>query len=177
MKSTLLGLLAGAFSLLALVKPITSQAEGPTADSVKASFVYNFSKFVEWPANALPPGAPMQLCVAGQALDGKLNQLNGRQSQGREIRIRHLPSSGDASSCHILFIGASEERRVNNLLGAAASAPVLTISDLDEFAEYGGMIGLTLRDDRVNFTINLTSTRAAGLKPSAQLLRLGRVMQ
>jgi hypothetical protein len=119
----------------------------------------------------------MQLCVVGQALEGKLNPLNGRQSQGREIRVRNLSASSDLSSCHMLFIGASEERRLNSVLSAVASSPVLTISDIGEFPEYGGMIGLSVQNEKVSFAINLTNARAVGLKPSSQLLRLGRVLQ
>lgn len=177
MKPILIGLLAGVFSLLGLSRPLPCHADNLAADSVKAGFVYNFSKFVEWPANALPPGAAMQICVVGQALDGKLNQLHGRTSQGREIRVRQASVSSDLTSCHILFIGASDERRVNSVLGAIAGNPVLTISDIGEFAEYGGMIGLSVVNEKVGFTINLPNTRSAGLKPSSQLLRLGRVLQ
>lgn len=176
MKSVLIGLLAGAFSLLGLSGSAPCHADNLAADSVKAGFVYNFSKFVEWPANALPP-ANLQLCVVGQALDGKLNSLNGRQSQGREIRVRNLSASGDFSGCHILFISASEERRLNSVLNAVAGSPVLTISDIGEFAEFGGMIGLSVQNEKVSFAINLANARAVGLKPSSQLLRLGRVVQ
>jgi hypothetical protein len=177
MKSPLIGLLAGLISLLGGFTPMPSRADGPAADSVKAGFVYNFSKFIEWPANALPAGGAMQLCVVGQALDGKLNSLQGRQSQGREIRVRNLAATADPTGCHILYIGVSEERRLNSVLAAVAGSPVLTISDMGEFPEFGGMIGLNLQNERVVFTINLANTRAAGLRASSQLLRLGRVIQ
>lgn len=177
MTPRLIGLLAGFLSIVASLTSITSLADSLAADSVKAGFVYNFSKFVEWPAAALPPGSPMQLCVVGQALDGKLNPLNGRQSQGRDIRVRNMSASSDLSGCHMLFIAVSEERRLNSVLGAVAGSPVLTISDIGEFPEYGGMIGLSVQNEKVSFTVNLTNARAVGLKLSAQLLRLGRVLQ
>lgn len=177
MKPRLIGLLAGFLSFGMPSASNSSIADNLAADSVKAGFVYNFSKFVEWPAAALPPGSPMQLCVVGQALDGKLNTLNGRQSQGRDIRVRNLSASGDFSGCHILFISASEERRLNSVLNAVAGSPVLTISDIGEFAEFGGMIGLSVQNEKVSFAINLANARAVGLKPSSQLLRLGRVVQ
>ncbi len=177
MRFPLRGLLAGAFSVLALAKPMPSQADGIGAESVKAGFVYNFTKFVEWPAASLPAGSPLHLCVAGAALNGKLGLLQGRQSQGHEIRVRDIAGQGDLANCHILYIAPSEARRMNGLLIAVANAPVLTISDIEEFPVYGGMIGLTLQDKRVGFAINLANARAAGLKPSAQLLRLGEVVQ
>ena len=175
MKLSRIGLLAGLTLLGTPMPPTRALAEGPGADTVKAGFVYNFSKFVEWPASALGGGS-FQLCVAGQALDGRLAQLQGRLSQGREIQVHAVGTTSDLTSCHMLFIGVSEERRLNAFLGQVAGYPVLTVSDVGEFAEYGGMIGLTVSSDRVGFTINLASTRAAGLKPSAQLLRLGKVL-
>jgi hypothetical protein len=177
MKTILIGLLAGVIALLGISRPIPCQADSLAADSVKAGFVYNFTKFVEWPAGALPQGGTLQLCVVGQALEGKLNPLNGRQSQGREIRVRNLSASSDLTGCHILYIAASEERRLNSILGAVSGYPVLTISDIDEFPDYGGMIGLNVQSEKVNFAVNLANTRAVGLKLSAQLLRLGRVVQ
>lgn len=153
-----------------------ARADNLAADSVKAGFVYNFTKFVEWPVGALPSAGAMQLCVVGNALDGKLGPLNGRVSQGREIRVHNLGASADLSACHVLFIAASEERRMNGLLNAVAGNPVLTISDIGEFPEYGGMIGLSVRNEKVVFAVNLSAARAVGLMPSAQLLRLGRVL-
>jgi len=163
--------------LLALVLIGPLRADNVDPESVKAGFVYNFTKFVDWPAGALPAGVGMQLCVAGNALSGKLGSLNGRVSQGREIRVRNLGAGADLSACHILFIAASEERRMTSLLNAAGGSPVLTISDIAEFAEYGGMIGLSVRGDKVVFTINLPVARAVGLMPRSQLLQLGRVLQ
>lgn len=177
MKLLLHGLMLGLVLLSAPSATHLSHADSLGADSVKSGFVYNFSKFVEWPGGALPPGGPMHLCVVGHALDGKLNQLDGRQSQGRSIHVRNLNASDDYSGCHILYIAASEERRLNTVLNAVANNPVLTISDIGEFPESGGMIGLTVINERVSFAINLSAMRAAGLKPSAQLLRLGRVVQ
>lgn len=177
MKSLRIGQLAVLILLWASFPPLGAFGEGPGPESVKVGFVYNISKFVEWPSGALPADGTMQLCVAGQALDGRLHQLQGRISQGREIRLRNVSASSDLSTCQVLFIGASEERRMGNLLGAVSGYPVLTISDIAEFTDYGGMIGLELRLDRVSFAINLANTRAARLKPSAQLVKLGRVTQ
>lgn len=158
--------------------PVTGcrAADVQPADLVKVGFVYNFTKFVEWPAASLPPGSPLNLCVAGSGLGGRIDQLHGRLGQGHEIRVHSVSGHGDLAGCHVLFIANSEERRLNSLLNAVANSPVLTISDIESFPADGGMIGLTVRNSRVGFTVSLANTRATGLKISSQLLRLGEVL-
>ncbi len=150
-------------------------ADTLAASDVKAGFVYNFSKFVEWPASALPPNGDIQLCVLGKGLDGKLSQIHGRISQGREIQVRPVSASSDLVSCHILYVGTIERSRLVELLKVLEGSPVLTVSDIEDFTSAGGMIGLYVENERVRFAINLSAMRAVGLKPSAQLVRLGKV--
>lgn len=175
MKSRLIGWVAGLMVALVPAVPRTSYAENQQVDGVMAGFVYNFTKFVDWPLGTLRPGGDLELCVAGRALNGRLDDLNGRQSQGRDIRVRSIGAATEVTGCHVLFIGATESRRLAGLVNGVEGSPVLTISDMADFTASGGMIGLFVQNDRVKFAINLSATRAAGLKPSAQLLRLGRV--
>ena len=177
MATRALRILAAVLTLQVAVLPRAAHTDNLAPDAVKAGFVYNFTKFVEWPSGVLPAGGSMQLCVLGQALDGRLVPLHGRISQGREIRVRNVSAGSDLTSCHVLFVAESEERRMGSVLNAVSGNPVLTISDIGDFAESGGMIGLAVRNEKVTFTVNLPATRAAGLRTSAQLLRLGRVLQ
>jgi len=160
---------------LALAAP--ALADSSAATDVKAGFVYNFSKFVDWPSSALPPEGNMRLCVLGRGLDGKLSNINGRVSQGREIQVLAMGANSALDNCHILYIGAMEKPRLSELLQRVSDSPVLTVSDMDDFTSAGGMIGLFVEHERVRFAINLSAMRAVGLKPSAQLVRLGRVEQ
>lgn len=154
-------------------------AESASDAAVKAGFIYNFTKFTEWPAESFASNSsPLNLCIFGnQPLDGNLALLHGRMAQGHPINVRGNPRAEELRLCHILFIGEAEERRGNAALAQIAGAPVLTVSDMEGFPEQGGVIGLAINGERVQFTVNLRAARQAGLKLNAQLLRLGKVMQ
>lgn len=158
---------------------ISVRAHSATDAAVKAGFVYNFTKFTEWPAESFATAsAPLNLCIVGnQPLDGNLSLLHGRMAQGHPINVRGNPRNEELRVCHILFVGDGEERRGAAALTQLAGAPVLTVSDMEGFADQGGIIGLTLSGDRVQFTVNLRAARQVGLKLNSQLLRLGKVMQ
>lgn len=143
---------------------------------VKAAYLFNFAKFVEWPAAAFrSTDAPLALCVAGRDPFGSaLAAYEGRLVQGREVRVRRGVAAGDVRSCNILFVSDSEERRLPPILAQTAGFPVLTVSDLDGFVDAGGVIGLVEADSRVQFEVNLASAARAQLKLSTQLLRLAR---
>lgn len=169
--------------LLSLIA-ILLQAPGARADSaaeygVKAGFVYNFTKFIEWPTTAFAaPTDSFRLCVIGdRPLDGKLQLLDQRRAQDRDIAIVINPPLQEYGRCHVLYLAGGEAPRLKQVLRALDRAPVLTVSDMPGFAQQGGMIELYVADDRVQFAINLTAARRAGLKLSAQLLRLAKIVE
>lgn len=135
--------------------------------TVKAAFIYNFTKFVEWPTKA----GPLQLCLVGETdpLLAALTKLEGKQSQDRNIRVR---SHGTLDGCSVIILGVSETGRVATILNNAQKYPVLTVSEIEHFTETGGMIGLVVNDSRVQFEINVQAAQRANLKLSAQLLKL-----
>jgi len=106
-----------------------------------------------------------------------LASIDGKSVQGRTLRVRRGLRPLEIKSCHVAFIAASEERRIPELLRAAAKAPVLTVGDSDGFAEGGGMIGLINADNRVQFEINNDAAQRANLKIGSQLLRLARLVK
>ena len=93
---------------------------------------------------------------------------------GREVRLRQVDNLEQAQDCHLVFVSGSEERRMGLILRGLAGRGVLTVSDIEGFAEGGGGIGLVTEDDRVRFDINQASLVREGLRASSQLLRLGR---
>jgi hypothetical protein len=150
-------------------------AAPPTEYQLKAAFLLNFARYVEWPAAKLGAGSPIRICVLGRdPFGGALVAHDGRQAQGHDVRVRAIDTVEQAGECHVLFVTESEERRVASILRSAAGKSVLTVSDIDGFAEAGGAVGLFNDDDRVRFDINLGTLQRDGLKASAQLLRLGR---
>jgi YfiR/HmsC-like len=148
-------------------------ARTPTEYEIKAAFVYNFLRFTTWPSEAGNGSAALHLCVLGRDPFGEaIDAISGKPVQGRELRIRRLNAISQVAGCHAIFIAASEDARLGAILAQLSAQPVLTLSDSERFAERGGMIGLTLVDERVRFEVNLAAVRAGRLTISSQVLKL-----
>ena len=171
MKSTLRFLLAS-FLLAATCVPPCSAALSEV--QMQAAYVFNFIKFVEWPADTVKAGDKIRVCMIGDdGLHASLSAFNGRKAGEYELQI--MPQSldsDDLSACHVLYIDEREQRRVVSILKSLGDAPVLTVSDISGFAERGGSIGLLYRDNRMLFEVNLAATRKARLHLSGQMLNL-----
>lgn len=152
----------------------TLPADGLSEAQVKAAYLYNFAKFVEWPANALAADAKLSLCVVGSnVLDGALQMLDGRQAGEHVLQVLQLSYTDlNLAGCHLLFVGRSEQQHVVVILKSLADAPVLTLSDINDFAEKGGGISLLFRENKVVFEVNLEPIRNAGLSLPGQLLNI-----
>lgn len=155
-----------------LLTGTATRADNLAEDKAKAGFIFNFTKYTEWPSAALS-GAELLVCGLGaQPLSGKLAALQGQQVQGRTIQIRSPARQWEWRDCHVLFVAADDAQRIDVVLRNTAQHPVLTISDAPDFVQSGGMIGLKLRGGRIRFDINQGAARQAGLKLSSQLLKL-----
>jgi hypothetical protein len=140
---------------------------------IKSAYVFNFIKFVEWPAEAVKRGSRINLCVIGNdEMRASLASLNGRKAGEYEIRTVPHSDISALNACHVLYIGEQEQRRVVPIIKSLGDTPVLTISDIPGFAERGGGIGLINRNEKVLFEVNLASTRKAELRLSGQMLNL-----
>ena len=162
-------------SALALAISALTAASDPLPEyAVKAAFLYNFFKFVEWPASN--EGGTFELCLMGEdPFGGALSSIEGKQARQRPLRINRIAGVGQARSCHMLFISEQAENRLGVLLRQLEDAPILTVGDAEGFVAAGGMIGLVMVDDRVQLEINLRAVEKAGLKISSQLLKLAHV--
>lgn len=165
------------FLLLAAAAAGTARAEGPPAPeyAVKAAFLYNFAKFVEWPADAFRgPRDPMTLCVLGEdPLAGEIEQtVGGKTAMGRQIAVRRLAKLAGLDECRILFVSASEEPRLDQVLAAVAGRAVLTVGEEEGFLRAGGIISFVVRQNRVRFQIDRAAAARAGLTISSRLLEL-----
>lgn len=174
-------LLAAAVILVAgAVRPAAAQRAEPVDEyAVKAAFLYNFAKFVEWPPEAFAdPTAPVVIGVLGEDPFGTVldETTSGERAHGREIVIRRLNLDSDLSSVHLLFISASERRRLPDLLRQLDGQRVLTVADMDNFAAAGGIIQLVNQDRRIRFSINVRAAGRANLKISSKLLSLATVV-
>jgi hypothetical protein len=148
--------------------------EGASEYAVKAAFLYNFSKFVEWPPSAFATAAdPIVICVLGENPFGPLlaDAVRGKRVGGREVAVREPKSVPEAGGCQVIFI-ASGDPRFDESLRELTSQPILTVSDADSAVERGAVIGLKMEERRVRFEINMIAARRAGLKLSSQLLKV-----
>ncbi|MBF0165428.1 MAG: YfiR family protein, partial [Magnetococcales bacterium] len=162
---------------IALAFPVgwlaTAHAQAPSESQVKGAYLYNFTKFITWPASAfVDDQEPFQLCVLGQDPLGESLAALARKSVGaRPITIRHADNPQNTAGCHLLFIALSEQERIPAILEATRGKPILTVGDPPEFARQGGMIHFTRINDTLRFAINQETSLKAGLKIHATLLQ------
>lgn len=168
--------LGGALGLSAGIR--AESLEGLTDQQVKVAFVYNFAKFVEWPGEVFSSSqAPIVLCLPPRATASlAFTAIEGRRAQGRELRLKRDVRPDELRGCHILFVPSTDERPVETPPKSATGLPVLTVGESVGFAASGGMIGFVVRDERVRFEINPDAAQRAGLRISAQLMRLAIVV-
>jgi hypothetical protein len=172
-------LVLATLALTALLAPPPAQGQGQGREyEVKAAFLYNFARFVEWPADAFPgPGAPITYCIVGDdPFDGKLEALlRGETVGGRPLALRRSGKDDDLAACQILFLSRSERSRQERILDRLGRASVLTVGDEEDFLDRGGIIGFRIEAGRVRFDVDLEAAERAGLKVSSKLLRVARV--
>ena len=156
--------------------PLEAQNSQPGEYEVKAAFLYNFAKFVEWPPGAFPSRtSPITIGVlSDERFQSVLGQtLIGKTAQDRALVVRRLDASlQDASQCHIVFVSSAERGAISDLLNATKGTSVLTVSETEGFAQRGGMVNFLLIENKVRFEINNLSAKNSGLKISARLLQL-----
>lgn len=141
---------------------------------VKAAFIYNFTKFVEWPGDkAISKQSSVDVCMVGDsgmaetaAVFKKASTVKLSISLVREKNISNL------GHCHIVFISGGESGKLPGLLEAMKGRPILTVSDIDDFAEQGGMIGFVMVGDNIKLAANTKVAAASGLRIDAQLLEV-----
>lgn len=147
--------------------------------AVKAAFLYNFARFVEWPASAFSgPRDPMTLCVLGEdPFGGELDQtVQGKSVLGRPIVVRRFARPAGLEECRILFVSSSERSRFDQVLAAVGDRAVLTVGEEEAFGRSGGMISFVVRQNRVRFQIDRGAAARAGLSIGSQLLELAEVV-
>ena len=147
----------------------------PSAYQVEAAYLYNFSRFVEWPAKtAFPQSNSFTICILGedpfgQALDAT---LAGETIGNQRVVARRISSPQMSADCQILFISSSEASRLNKIIETLNKNAVLTVSDIPQFSQHQGMIQFVMEENRIRFEVNLTATQRAGLTLSSELLKV-----
>jgi len=156
-----------AFTIPASFGEVTTEAQ------LKAAYLVNFLKYVEFPGTR----TVVNLCLFGRdSLGPYLAGYEGRQVGGRELRIRKVSSPEQIADCQELFIPDTEEARLTAVLRWVDKQPILTVSDADTFTREGGGIALVRAEGRLQFEVNVEALTRAGLRASPQMLRLARPM-
>ena len=171
-----------AVAILAVQSVIGAQAADPAGRSrhVKAEFVASFLNFVDWPSAKLgAPPAQVTVAVLGDPDFAALvrEAAMHRPVAGRPVSVQSVLDSDEARDAHLVFIGSSEARRLQTILRSLSTASVLTVGDTDGFAQEGVAINLYTFDKRIRIEVNTTAAERAGLRLSANLLRLARIVQ
>jgi hypothetical protein len=150
------------------------ESEVPQEYLIKAAFLYNFAKFVEWPANAFTHESdPIILCILGTDPFGNaLDSIEGKMINNRKLEIKRCETVEEAKNCHILFVSSSKKTSVPQILNAFKNLAVMTVGDMEDFGRLGGIINFIIVENKVRFEINLDSAQKAGLKISSKLLKL-----
>ena len=171
----------GVHLVMALAVLSASTAPGQSVDEyqVKAAFLYNFAKFVEWAPQAFKSGAdPIAICILGQnPFNGALEKaVSGKVVSGRAFTVSQISEVRQASGCQVLFVDGFECKRFRSFPRELRMPGLLTVGDADGFAAEGGVINFKLEDGRVRLEINIAAAEHARLRISSKLLALARIV-
>jgi uncharacterized protein DUF4154 len=146
---------------------------------VKAAFLYNFAKFVEWPFETPGGSSSIAICVLGQNPFGPVleDTVRGKTVDGKPFVVRRISEVKAAAICQILFVSSSERAHFGAILGELRTGGVLTVGETEGFIEEGGIVNLRLDGGKIQIQINMTAAEQAGVRISSKLLRLAQIMR
>lgn len=145
---------------------------------VKAAFLLNFTKFVEWPPRAFASDrSPISVCILGEDPFGRtLDQtMEGESVDARRLIVQRLQNAPSPGSCQVLFVGRGAKDVPSVLAGVGPG--VLTVGEGDEFLHDSGIIAFVIDNRRVTFDINQAAAEKSGMKMSAKLLNVARTVE
>jgi hypothetical protein len=158
----------------------TASAEQPLDEyQVKAAFLYNFAKFVQWPSDAFQSASePIAICVLGQDPFGRSleDTVAGRAIEGRSLIVRHISTVKQVAGCHVLFIGSADHKRSPPML-ADIKPGILTVGESDASGADGVVINFKLDEGKVRFDINVDAAEREKLQISSRLLSLAHIVE
>lgn len=180
LKAFRLGQLILAITLVFTVQNLGAQPESFQEYQVKAVFLYNLTNFISWPEGTFEnQNDPLKICIIGEDPFGAFldKVIHNETINGRRIVVNRLTDNDTFCSCHILFINSTMNEELSQILQRIKECSVLTVSDVHEFTQLGGMINLVRKGKRVRIEVNVDSARRAGLTISAKLLKLAEIIK
>jgi len=179
-KHSIMMLLTTVCSAASGVVPANADPSIPLEYQIKAAYLYKFTRFVEWPEEALPDTlSTITIGVLGEGdMYAALESIvKGKQVKGRRLGIKHFGKAEDLVFCHVLFIGRSEKIRLREILEILKGQSTLTVGEEERFARSGGMINFIIVENRVRLEINVRAAEEGDLKISSRLLTLARIVK
>ncbi len=164
---------------LAIATPTRAQADPSVEYQVKAAFLFNFAKFVEWPSDTfVSANSPIILCVFGyDPLGNALDEIiRGKAINNRAVVARRINELPDLKSCQLVFVSSVEYKHLSEVLKSLKGTSALVVGESDGFAERGGGIQFLLEDRKLRFAVNVDAIQRARLAVSSKLLALAKIV-
>lgn len=157
---------------------VCAQDSKPSEYQVKAAFILNFAKFVEWPPSAfINSSHTMNLCIVGEDPFGAaLDAIRGETIGDKQIAIKYLSATQPLKGCQIVFVSRSEKNQLSYIVKALKGSSILSIGDTEGFAQQKVIINFYLEQNKVKFEVNEDAARSVGLKISSKLLKLAKMV-
>jgi hypothetical protein len=161
-------------------RPAEAQSVPLSEYQIKAGFLFNFTKFVEWPPDSFSdPGVPLVMGVVG---DNQITSLleetaAGKTVNGRAVIVKRFKEGQDIHGCQILFISSSEEKHTTQILERIKGSSILTVGETDGFVQSGGVINFFVEGNKVRLEVNLDAAARARLKISAKVIAVARLVK
>jgi hypothetical protein len=157
---------------------LPASAQTASANEIKAAYLFNFARFIDWPEELFTAQSSMVFCTLGRSAvaDELDSSLHGKSINNRMAEIRHLRGPEEFAGCHIVFIAASAEKQQQKLLQATKGAPILLVAETPGFARAGGTINFIIENRRLIFEINIRAAESAHLRISSKLLAIARII-
>lgn len=168
------------FGLLCREAHVAGAELSMTEYEVKAHFLLNFTKYVDWPPSSFDgTNSPIFIGLYGEDKFGVTlkKTVEGKTIAGRQILIHLVEKDGLSEKCHILFIPVSDKKRLGEILNKIKALPVLTVGEIDQFMEQGGVINFVKKEGMIRLEINLEAARRANLQISSKLLNVADVVK
>ncbi len=170
-------------AVLSLIASFAADASAfeqrPSEYQVKAVFLLNFINFIDWPADSSFQSDPaINVCVIGDDPFGDaIDAIRNETAKGKKMVVRFRAISEVPRGCQVVFIPAAENNHVGRIIRSIREPGVLTVADSEEGVRQGAIIGFFIEQKKVRFAVNIEAARRAGLKISAKLLKLARIVK
>jgi hypothetical protein len=166
------------FAVIGAVAAVLYGAEQAPEYQVKAEFIERFTRFIDWPAGSESRGNFHIGVIGDNPFNGYLDKMAAlHKIHNRTVQIHAITDLSQIDSCQLLFIGASERERLKRILAHTESKPILTIGDTNGYAAAGVIINFYTVGENVRFEVNEGAIERSGLKVSAKLLKLAKIVE